>query len=56
MTEQSENKAAKTDNIIDKSKQPAAAPTKPAKDELSEQELEKASGGYHSAGTHKLTS
>jgi len=44
MTDQSENKVTKTDTI-DKSKQPSAAPTKPLKDELSEQELEKASGG-----------
>ncbi len=43
MPEQSENKPTKTDTI-DKSKQPDA-PTKPAKDELSETELEKASGG-----------
>ena len=43
MNKQSENKVAIT-NTIDKSK-PAAAPTKPVKDELSEQELEKASGG-----------
>ncbi len=45
MTDESENKVTKTDNPIDKSKQPSAAPTKPAKDELSETELEKASGG-----------
>ena len=45
MTEQSENKVTTTDTI-DKSKQPPAALTKPVKDEqLSEQELEKASGG-----------
>ena len=44
MTKQSENKVTKTD-AIDKSKQPPAALTKPVKDELSEQELEKASGG-----------
>lgn len=43
MTEQSENKVTKTDTI-DKSKQ-SAAPTKPVKDEFSDQELEKASGG-----------
>ena len=43
MTEQSENKAETT--ATDKPTQPAAAPTKPAKEELSEQELEKASGG-----------
>jgi hypothetical protein len=42
MTKQSENnKMTKTDTI-DKSRQPSAAPTK---DELNEQELEKASGG-----------
>jgi hypothetical protein len=41
MNKQSENKAAKT-GTIDKSKKPSAAPTK---DELSEQELDKASGG-----------
>ena len=49
MTEQSENKVTKTDTI-DKSKRPPAALTKPVKDELSEQELEKASGG-HGKGT-----
>jgi hypothetical protein len=49
MKKQSENKATKTDTI-DKSKQPSAAPTKAVKDELSEQELEKASGG-HGKGT-----
>ena len=42
MTKQSENKVTKTDTI-DKSKQAPAAPTK---DELGEQELEKASGGW----------
>jgi len=42
MTKQSENKMTKTDTI-DKSKQPSVAPTK---DELNEQELEKASGGW----------
>jgi hypothetical protein len=42
MTKQSE--VTKTDTI-DKFKQPPAALTKPVKDELSEQELEKASGG-----------
>jgi hypothetical protein len=42
MPEQSENKASKTDTI-DKSKQPAT--TSSADRELSEQELEKASGG-----------
>ena len=43
MTEKAENKVTST-TTIDKSKQ-SAAPTKPVKDELSEQELEKASGG-----------
>jgi hypothetical protein len=42
MKKQSGNKAAIT-NTIDKSKKPSAAPTN--KDELSEQELDKASGG-----------
>ncbi len=42
MTKQSKNKVTKTETI-DKSKQPPAAPTK---DELGEQELEKASGGF----------
>jgi hypothetical protein len=42
MTKQSENKATIT-NTIDKSNKPSAAPTN--KDELSEQELDKASGG-----------
>lgn len=41
MNKQSENKATKIDKI-DKSKKTSAAPIK---DELSEQELEKASGG-----------
>jgi hypothetical protein len=47
MPGQSENKATNTDTI-DKSKQPPT--TKPADRELSEQELEKASGG--TGGTH----
>jgi hypothetical protein len=51
MTEQSENKVTKTDTI-DKSKQTSAAPTEPVKDELSEAELEKASGGAGSAGNN----
>ena len=42
MKKQSENKTTIT-NTIDKSKKPSAAPTN--KDELSEQELDKASGG-----------
>jgi hypothetical protein len=41
MNKQSGNKVTKTDTI-DKSEKPSAAPTK---DDLSEQELEKASGG-----------
>jgi hypothetical protein len=49
MTKQSGNKVTKTDTI-DKSKQTSAAPTEAVKDELSEQELEKASGG-HGKGT-----
>jgi hypothetical protein len=47
MPEQSENKATNTDKI-DKTKQPPT--TKPAEGELSEQELEKASGGGWNIG------
>ena len=46
MNKQSENKVTKTDTT-DKSKRPSAAPTK---DELSEQELEKASAGFGFGG------
>ncbi len=42
MSKQSEDRATKIDKI-DKSKKPSATPTN--KDELSEQELDKASGG-----------
>ena len=44
MNKQSENKATIT-NTIDKSKRPSVDPTKPVKDELNEQELDKAAGG-----------
>jgi hypothetical protein len=44
MNKPSENKVTKT-NTIDKSKQTSAAPTNPTKNELSEQELDKATGG-----------
>ena len=53
MTEQSENKVTKTDTI-DKSK-PTAAPTKGVKGELSEQELEKATGGTSELVVTKTT-
>jgi hypothetical protein len=49
MTEQSENKATKTD-LIDKPKQPSAATTKPVKGELSEIELETIAGGFGFGG------
>jgi hypothetical protein len=51
MTEQSENKATPTDTS-DESKQPSAAPTKPAKDELGETNLEKVVGGGTTAATY----
>jgi hypothetical protein len=44
MNKPSKDKATIT-STIDKSKLPSAAPTKPGTDELSEQELDKASGG-----------
>jgi hypothetical protein len=44
MSKQSGNKVTKTDTI-NKSKQPTAATANVVKDELSEQELDKASGG-----------
>jgi hypothetical protein len=51
MSDQSVNKMTKTDTI-DKSNQPPA--TKPVEGELSEQELEKVSGGS-GGGTGKVT-
>ncbi len=54
MNKPSEDKATIT-NTIDKSKKPSAAPTKPVKGELSEQELDKASGGSFSWGASNPT-